>query len=129
MRVLLTRPQRTLLNYRVPELGLGYFATGLRTYGHVPLLHVPDTGGWKTERALEAIRFHSVDLVGMKVMTADLGACRQLHGAVLQKFPHIPVVLGGPNVCGAKESVFEQFPGLEMRSWAKRTKVFHGPLP
>ncbi|MEN6437229.1 MAG: radical SAM protein [Syntrophobacter sp.] len=113
MRVLLTRPQRTLLNYRVPDLGLGYLATGLRNSGHVPVLHVPDKKGWKAERALEAIRSGSIEVVGMKVMTADLGACRQLHGAVLQEFPHIPVVLGGPHVCGAKESVFNQFSGLE----------------
>ena len=110
MRVLLTRPQQTLLNYRVPDLGLGYLATGLRRMGHTPVLHVPDARGWKAERALAAIRSGSIGVVGMKVMTADLGACRNLHGAILQEFPHLPIVLGGPHVCGAKESVFDQFP-------------------
>jgi hypothetical protein len=113
MRVQLTRPQHTLLNYRVPDLGLGYLATGLRRSGHEAVLHVPDAQGWKTERALAAIRSGSIDVVGMKVMTADLEACRDLHGAVLQEFPQLPIVLGGPHVCGAKESGFDQFPGLE----------------
>jgi radical SAM superfamily enzyme YgiQ (UPF0313 family) len=113
MRVLLTRPQKTLLNYRVPDLGLGYLATGLRMAGHVPVLHVPDAQGWTSEHALETIRTNSIDIVGMKVMTADLGACRHLHDAILRHMAHIPIVLGGPHVCGAKESVFDQFPGLE----------------
>jgi len=113
MRILLTRPQKTLLNYRVPDLGLGYLATGLRKAGHVPIIHVPDTRGWELERALNAIRSSSIDVVGMKVMTADLGACRQLHDAVLHECPDIPVVPGGPHVCGMKESVFDQFPGLK----------------
>jgi radical SAM superfamily enzyme YgiQ (UPF0313 family) len=113
MRVLLTRPQKTLLNYRVPDLGLGYLATGLRMVGHVPVLHVPDVQGWTSERALEAIRSNSIDVVGMKVMTADLGACRHLHDAILRYMPHLPIVHGGPHVCGANESVFDQFPGLE----------------
>ena len=113
MRVLLIRPQRTLLNYRVPDLGLGYLATGLRKAGHEPVLQVPDVKGWKTEWALAAIRSGSLDVVGIKVMTADLGACRELHDTVRQEFPHLPIVLGGPHVCGAKESVFDQFPGLE----------------
>ena len=70
MRVLLTRPQNTLLNYRVPDLGLGYLATGLRMAGHVPVLHVPDARGWTLEYALEAIRSKSIEIVGIKVMTA-----------------------------------------------------------
>jgi radical SAM superfamily enzyme YgiQ (UPF0313 family) len=113
MRVLLTRPQMNLLHYRIPDLGLGYLATGLRAAGHTPVLHVPDSGEWKVERALEAIRAHSIDAVGMKVMTADLAACRQVHDTVRHAYPHMPIVLGGPHVCGAGESVFSQFPGLD----------------
>jgi uncharacterized radical SAM superfamily protein len=113
MRVLLTRPQKTLLNYRIPDIGLGYLATGLRMAGHEPVVCVPDARGWKTERALAAIESHLIDAVGIKVMTADLGACRHLHGVLFEKYPRIPIVLGGPHVCGAKESVFNQFPGLE----------------
>jgi len=113
MNVLLTRPQQMLLNYRIPDLGLGYLATGLRRAGHDPIFCVPDAKGWKTEHALAAIRTHSIDAVGIKVMTADLGACRHLHGVLSEEFPHIQIILGGPHVCGAKESVFDQFPGLE----------------
>ena len=113
MRVLLTRPQKTLLNYRVPDLGLGYIATGLRMASHDPVILVPDARGWKPEQVLAKIRTGSVDIVGMKVMTADLGACRDLHRTVISEFPEKPVVIGGPHVCGAKETVFDQFPGLD----------------
>ena len=124
MRVLLTRPQENLLNYRVPDLGLGYLATGLRRSGHEPVLQVPDVEGWKTEWALAAIRSGSFDIVGIKVMTADLGACRHLHSAISQNFPHMQIVLGGPHVCGAKETVFDQFPGLEYAFIGEADKSF-----
>lgn len=124
MRILLTRPQRTLLNYRVPDLGLGYLATGLRAAGHTPLLHVPDAKGWRTADAVAAIGSSSVDVVGMKVMTADLAACRELHDAVARSFPKIPVVVGGPHVCGAAESVFEQFPGLSYAFVGEADRAF-----
>lgn len=124
MRILLTRPQKNLLNYRIPDLGLGYLATGLRAAGHAPIIHVPDTKGWKLERALNAIRANSIDVVGMKVMTADLGACRDLHDAVGHEFPNMPVVLGGPHVCGAKEAVFDQFHGLKYAFLGEADKSF-----
>ena len=41
MRVMLTRPQSTLVSYRFPDIGLGYLATGLRNAGFTPVLHVP----------------------------------------------------------------------------------------
>jgi radical SAM superfamily enzyme YgiQ (UPF0313 family) len=46
-------------------------------------------------------------------MTADLAACQQLHAALKQSLPQLPVVVGGPHASGAKEAVFIQFPGLE----------------
>lgn len=112
MRVLLTRPQGTLLSYRFPDIGLGYLATGLRRGRFTPILHVPDEDGWDTARAVKAVRNHAPDLVGIKVMTADLAACCQLYAALRQAMPQLPVVLGGPHVSGAKEEVFKQFPGL-----------------
>lgn len=113
LRVLLTRPQHALLSYRFPDIGLGYLATGLRIAGFTPVLHVPDATGWSTERAVKAARASRADLVGIKVMTADLAACRHLHAALCQQLPDLPVIVGGPHVSGAKEAVFDQFPGLE----------------
>lgn len=113
LRVLLTRPQHALLSYRFPDIGLGYLATGLRSAGFAPIIHVPDAKGWDTQRAVKAARDNSADLVGIKVMTADLGACRQLHAALRQSLPQLPVIVGGPHVSGAKEAVFAQFHGLE----------------
>lgn len=109
---MLTRPQHTLLNNRFPDIGLGYLATGLRKAGFTPVIHVPDLKGWDAERALAAIRNPLVDIVGIKVMTADLAPCRQLHADLHLALPDIPIVLGGPHVSGAKEAVFSQFPGL-----------------
>ena len=113
LKVLLTRPQHALLSYRFPDIGLGYLATGLRNAGFAPILQVPDDKGWDTQRAVNAARDKKVNLVGIKVMTADLSACRQLHAALRQSLPQVPVILGGPHVSGAKDAVFSQFPGLE----------------
>ena len=137
-RILLTRPQQALVSYRFPDIGLGYLATGLRKAGFEPLLHVPDINGWDTERAIQAIMDSRVDLVGIKVMTADLAACRQLYAALRLILPHLPVIIGGPHVSGAKEAVFHQFPGLEYafvgeadRSLPQFVKIFrsHGRRP
>lgn len=113
LKIMLTRPQHALLSYRFPDIGLGYLATGLRNAGFAPILQVPDAKGWDTKRAVNAARDKQVDLVGIKVMTADLSACRQLHAALRQSLPQVPVIVGGPHVSGAKEAVFSQFPGLE----------------
>ncbi len=112
MRVMLTRPQLNLVSYRFPDIGLGYLATGLRNTGFTPLIHVPDTRGWNLSSTIETIRHSNADIVGIKVMTADLIACRQLYDALRSTLPGLPIVLGGPHVSGAKEDVFAQFPGL-----------------
>ena len=113
MRVMLTRPQLNLLSYRFPDIGLGYLATGLRNAGFTPIIHVPDTKGWQLSSSIETIRQSDSDIVGIKVMTADLLACRQLYDALLSTLPRLPIVLGGPHVSGAKETIFSQFPGLK----------------
>lgn len=113
MRILLTRPQHALVSYRYPDIGLGYLATGMRSAGFTPILHVPDAKGWNTERAVKTALESRVNIVGIKVMTADLAACRQLYAALHLALPHVPVILGGPHVSGAKEAVFSQFPGLK----------------
>ena len=113
MRVMLTRPQLNLVSYRFPDIGLGYLATGLRNAGFTPIINVPDTKGWELSSALETIRHSNADIVGIKVMTADLLACRQLYDALRSTLPGLPIVLGGPHVSGAKKTIFEQFPGLK----------------
>jgi radical SAM superfamily enzyme YgiQ (UPF0313 family) len=138
MRILLTRPQQALVSYRFPDIGLGYLATGLRRAGFEPLLHLPDSKGWDTERAIKAIGDSQVDMVGIKVMTADLAACRQLYAALRLALPHLPVILGGPHVSGAREDIFTQFTGLEYafvgeadRSFPRFVELFrkHGQRP
>ncbi len=113
LRVLLTRPQHALMSYRFPDVGLGYLATGLRRGGFTPIIHLPDFRGWEPERALESVRRNRVRLVGIKVMTADLSACRHWFAELRRNLPELPVVVGGPHVSGAKETVFSQFPGLQ----------------
>lgn len=89
MRVLLTCPLGTLLSYCFPDIGLGYLATGLRRAGFEPLLHLPDSKGWDTKRAVKAVRDNPVDLVGIKVMTTDLVVCRRLFDVSPQELQAI----------------------------------------
>lgn len=97
MRVLLLSP-----NYDAhivhPPIGLGYLAAWLERAGHEVALHDGTLHKSSEEGMLRAVKDAAPDLVGISVMTRAHNSVKSLVAAVHERFPGLPVVVGGPQV-------------------------------
>jgi len=87
-------------------LGFGYLAANLPSGCEARLWDGVVEPRPNTEVVAEVERF-APDLVALSVWHFNLPAAREVISAIRKRFPGLPIVVGGPTVCGAGERVFE----------------------
>ncbi len=109
-RVLLAQPIAHGIPQLTPDIGVGFLAARLRSYGYE--VSALDCVREKTNLA-EFTRFvkqGGFGVVGLKLFSTDIASARDMLEAVKQVSPHSVTLLGGPHPSGSPDEVLEQIP-------------------
>ncbi len=86
-----------------PPLGLLHIAAVLEEAGHQVAVIDGIQQYLSPEQVLEQVEDFGPDWVGISVHTLSFGRSRELALAIKQRFPGLPVVVGGPDVTARRE--------------------------
>jgi len=98
--------------YQIPDIGLGYIATGLRKHGHdVDIFQAelePDFEAFR--RRIQAFK---PDVLGLKVMSVEIFSAKKCIEIARSELPDVVTVIGGPHTTSAPlEDIFSYFEAL-----------------
>ncbi len=113
MNVFLSVPPPSQMQTMMPDLGIGYIATGLRKSDHTVDVYQgeKDTG---FDRFRESLRAANPGLIGLKVYSMEVHAAQQAIKISRELYPDTPIVLGGPHISVIPaEDVMISFPGAD----------------
>ncbi|MFH0826796.1 MAG: radical SAM protein [Candidatus Omnitrophota bacterium] len=113
MRISLVVPYQNIEMYIVPNLGLGYIASALRSKGHeVTYLDCFKQGvnesGWA-----KFLRAGQYDLIGIQMFTHTYHSARAMMKTAKKLFPNIISVIGGPHANALPEQLLSQCPEID----------------
>ncbi len=97
MKVFLSVPPPSQIHTMMPDLGLGYIATGLRKHAHTVTIYQGEKDADFTGFRERLLAFQP-DLVGLKVYSLEIRATREAIKHIRELFPSVPIVLGGPHI-------------------------------
>jgi len=110
MKVLLTTPVIRQSYQRIPDIGLGYLATGIRQKGHEALIFQCEKDKHSIEEFTSEVVKIKPDVLGIKVFSLDLPSVRKSIDAVRKNLPEIKIILGGPHPsCAEPDELMDYF--------------------
>jgi len=114
MKVLLATPVIRQSYQRIPDIGLGYLATGLRKRGHEVDIFQCEKDKLSVDRFASKVAEKKPDALGLKVFSLDLPTVRRSIRAVKDILPEILIILGGPHPsCADPSELMEYFPEVD----------------
>jgi len=103
MKVLLLRVPVLAPLTITPPLGLGFLASALKKQGMTVRILDGVKSGTGIASLVRYVDMFSPQMVGLSLMTTDLGTARQFVEVLSSRFPGIPLVVGGPHVSALPE--------------------------
>ena len=103
------RPVPFLVN---KNLGIGYIAAGLEMQGHSVTFMDCAALGIGIDEAVDNVQEYSPDAIGIPCFVSGRFLVYDLVRTIKDRMPHLPVVVGGPQVTLFAEDVFAESPDI-----------------
>ncbi len=104
MRVLLIRPNSMIKGVPMP-IGLGYLSMALKKHGHKVSILDSRLLRLSLDQTVERGYAFEPNVVGLSVLNFDAPQAHLLAKRIKQKWPGIPVIMGGPYVSASAETI------------------------
>ena len=95
------------------QLGIGYIAAGLEQSGHQVVFIDSQALQLDIAQTLSLLEQESPGLVGIPCFALGRFIAYELVKVIRERYPDLPVVLGGPQVTAFTEQIFKECPELE----------------
>ena len=107
-----------------PPLALGYLAAPLVKKGYQIKIIDASSMECDNDDIIKEVEQYRPDLIGISAVTANAKEAHSLIDYLKQKYPKIPIILGGPHVNCFPDLVFKDSPKLDMIVYGEGEKVF-----
>ena len=92
------------------NLGLAYLSSSLKLGGHKVRVLDLNNRFRKPEEIVDVIGEHAPDYVGFSVKSATFANAVELHKKLVERYPHITFVYGGPHITLSKTGIMDETP-------------------
>ncbi|MFH0865127.1 MAG: radical SAM protein [Bacteroidota bacterium] len=98
----------------VPSLGLASVAAYCRQFGIAPHIIDMRLPHYSMTEVLEQIQNHSPVLIGITAFTTEITSANIIAGRIKEKYPHVPVVAGGPHSSQIPKETLGEFKNIDI---------------
>ncbi|MFH0826285.1 MAG: radical SAM protein [Candidatus Omnitrophota bacterium] len=92
-----------------PSLGLAMIGASCRKAGHTVTVADMRLPHWTLPRLLEKIKTENPTCIGIGAFTTEIIQAGFIAKAIKARFPHLPIVIGGPHASTIPEQTLEEF--------------------
>jgi len=91
-----------------PNIGIAYLVAALHRHGHEAVVLDMNNQSISDEQLISCLDDTHVDLIGLSVKTATMANARRIGLKIKERFPSIPIIVGGPHVTVAALDIFKE---------------------
>lgn len=107
-----------------PPLGIGYLAAPLLKKGHeIKIIDCPPLS-YQNEDVVAALEIFKPDIIGVSSLTAAAEQAYSLINSLKDKWPSIPIILGGAHATCFPDLCFKNSPELNCLVYGEGEKIF-----